>query len=417
LLFNNKWIYDGTTCWHVGPDTVIDGEGSCTTTTTTTLPTEILTSFNSGTGLNNDAWTVDYDSNNNYVVGGDFTAYNGVTYNRIIRFNSSGVPDPTFTGLTSGFNGTVNVVKIQPDNKILVGGSFTTYNGVSANCIVRLNYDGSIDGTFNYGIGFSGNLTYTTGTTIKDIDVQSDGKILVIGVFSSYDFVTAYGIIRLSSSGAFDSTFITGTGLDRCDSGFIREKSDGTIVIGGYISYYNGSFTRSMCKLSSTGSFINYYVNDGTNSGKPNDIYLNSDDTIISVGTLTPGSPNYYITPIKNNTDYTRNAAFLANVGTGFGVYSIYTNTAFAVDGDSTGKYIIGGGFTLYNGNTTMRVVKINADGTYDSTWSIPVGFNSYVQDLKINEAQNLVYVVGRFTSFDGQTRQRVAVLHLNVAP
>jgi hypothetical protein len=447
---HEKWIYDGANCWHIDNTNTIYESGSCvsptstptptptstpipptptptptptstpipptsTPTPTPTLPVQILTSFNSGTGLNNNAWTVDYDSNNNYIVGGEFTAYNGVTYNRIIRFNSSGVPDSTFNGLSAGFNGKVYVVKVQPDNKILVGGIFTSYNGVVANRIIRLNYDGTIDNTFDCGVGIGGFLGGRQETVVFDIDVQTDGKILIIGSFTTYNGITVNGILRVDSGGTYDSSFVTGSGLNICYYGFIRQRDENTIIIGGYMGNYNGINTRSMCRLSSTGTFLNYYVNDATNSGHPEDIFINTDGTLISVGTLSTGSPSYNVVPIKNNNDYTRNTTFLSNVGTGFGPYPTTYATAYAIDGDSTGKYVIGGSIlTTYNGNPIQQILKINSDGTYDNTWNTSSGFNGNVYDLKINEIQNLIYVVGSFTSFSGQSRQRVAVLNLN---
>jgi hypothetical protein len=43
-----------------------------------------------------------------------------------------------------------------PDGKILIGGAFTTYNGVARNRIARIYSDGSLDHTFVPGSGFSG---------------------------------------------------------------------------------------------------------------------------------------------------------------------------------------------------------------------------------------------------------------------
>ena len=74
-----------------------------------------------------------------------------------------------------GFDSTVFAIAIQSDNKILVGGSFTNYNGTGANFIVRLNSDGSIDTSFIYGTGFD--------NSVDSIAIQSDGKIIVGGFF------------------------------------------------------------------------------------------------------------------------------------------------------------------------------------------------------------------------------------------
>jgi hypothetical protein len=93
---------------------------------------------------------------------------------------------------TNGFNGQVEDISIQSDGKILVGGNFTTYKGLTENRIIRLNSDGTKDLTFDNFIGFD--------NIVKSISIQSDGKILVVGGFFTYKGVSANSIIRLNSS-------------------------------------------------------------------------------------------------------------------------------------------------------------------------------------------------------------------------
>ena len=110
---------------------------------------------------------------------------------------------------------------IQSDGKILVGGTFFTYNGVSANRVIRLNSDGSVDNTFVTGTGFN--------NYVLSIVIQSDGKILVGGGFTAYNGVSANRIIRLNSDGSIDNTFVTGTGFDNYVYS-IAIQSDGKIL-------------------------------------------------------------------------------------------------------------------------------------------------------------------------------------------
>src|SRR5690606_21835283 len=80
-----------------------------------------------------------------------------------------------------GFNNEdVRSVALQPDGKVLVGGSFTSYNGQAQNRIARLNTDGSLDTSFEIGTGF--NNSYVVAITL-----QPDGKVLVGGSFTSYN--------------------------------------------------------------------------------------------------------------------------------------------------------------------------------------------------------------------------------------
>ncbi|MFI5224848.1 MAG: delta-60 repeat domain-containing protein [Nitrospirales bacterium] len=68
---------------------------------------------------------------------------------------------------------------IQGDEKIIIGGYFTSYNGTERNHIARLNADGTLDNTFNTGTGANEHVSTTA--------IQSDGKIIIGGSFTSYN--------------------------------------------------------------------------------------------------------------------------------------------------------------------------------------------------------------------------------------
>ena len=90
------------------------------------------------------------DSSGNIVIGGSFTTYNGTNARRIARLNTTtGAIDSTFNAGGAGFSsGTVYALRQASDGKYYVGGSFSSYNGVSRRGIARLNSNGSLDTTF-----------------------------------------------------------------------------------------------------------------------------------------------------------------------------------------------------------------------------------------------------------------------------
>jgi outer membrane protein assembly factor BamB len=81
-------------------------------------------------------------------------------------------------------------VAVQKDGKVVVGGHFTTIDGINRNCIARLNADGSLDGTFNVGTG--------ADDLVWSVAVQADGKVLV----GDYN-----GLRRFDTNGQLDQTF------------------------------------------------------------------------------------------------------------------------------------------------------------------------------------------------------------------
>src|SRR5208283_1778314 len=110
------------------------------------------TAFNSGVGINvhpgNEFIRSIALSGNKVVVGGHFSSFSGVSRGNIARLNANGSLDTTFNP-GAGANGTVWSVLTQPDGRVLIGGDFTSYNGTSRNHVARLNTDGSLDATFN----------------------------------------------------------------------------------------------------------------------------------------------------------------------------------------------------------------------------------------------------------------------------
>jgi uncharacterized delta-60 repeat protein len=131
------------------------------------------------------------------VVGGSFTALGAQTRNYIGRLNADGTLD---TGFNPGASGVcapyVYALAVQADGKIIVGGGFTTLGGQTRNCLGRLNADGTLDSTFNTGVSRSiyCPLVYSLGVTV-------DGKVLVGGPFTGLGGLDRGYMGRLNSTG------------------------------------------------------------------------------------------------------------------------------------------------------------------------------------------------------------------------
>jgi len=313
------------------------------------------TSFVYGTGFNNYTYSISIQSDGKMLVGGSFTDYDGTPANRIIRLNTDGSVDTSFVYGT-GFNGDVRSISIQSNGKILVGGQFTTYNGTGANRIIRLNSDGSVDTSFVYGTGFNGNVVW-------NINIQSNGKILVGGQFTTYNGTGANRIIRLNSDGSVDTSFVYGTG---CDSGVysIAIQSDNKIVVGGNFTDYDGTPANYVIRLNSDGSVDTSFV-----------LGITIDDRIYSTAIQVDGKilvgGNFNLKIIRLNTDGSVDTSFV--YGTGF------NNLVFAIATQSDGKILIGGDFTDYDGTPTNRIIRVwpgmpNVTYTYNLQCSIIQG-------------------------------------------
>jgi uncharacterized delta-60 repeat protein len=180
------------------------------------------------------------------LVGGFFTSYNGTTgQNRLLRPNADGSRDASFaTG--SGFDDFVLSLAVQADGKVLAGGYFTSYNGVSGSGFIRLNADGTRDASLAIGTGFD--------ATVNSIAVQPNGQVLAGGDFTSYNGTTQNSLTRLNADGSRDASFATGTGFDS----FVRSvvlQADGQALVGGDFTSYNGTSGQAgLLRLGPDGS-------------------------------------------------------------------------------------------------------------------------------------------------------------------
>jgi uncharacterized delta-60 repeat protein len=136
----------------------------------------------------------------------------------------------------------VYAIGLQGDGKILIGGSFTAYNGVSCAHLALINSDGTLDATFSAGV--AGSLSALTTITI-----QSDGKILIGGRFSTCNGMSRNNIARLNSDGSLDEAFLTaGGGTDDIVRSIVVQN-DGNILIGGDFTTVNGLSKKRLARL------------------------------------------------------------------------------------------------------------------------------------------------------------------------
>jgi uncharacterized delta-60 repeat protein len=327
------------------------------------------TSFNSGTGFDSFLQDVETYNNKLYIIG-DFTTYNGQPYNRIIRLNLDGGIDTTFNPGT-GFNGLARAMIIQSDGKILVGGSFTSYNGTSANYIVRLNQDGSIDNTFNYGTGFSGALQGLTA--VQDIAIDNNDKIYITGGFTTYNGSGGNnGIIRLNQDGSKDVAFDNSTGFNHYGTTIQVDKTTNKLYAGGYWSTYKGSSQLRIVRLNEDGSKdTSFNIGGGFTSSpfNPEGITIDSNGKVLLTGRFVLYDGNTENRILRLNDDGTKDNSF--NNTTGF------NNTAVGSVIDSLNRIYVGGAFTTYKGVTSNRIIRLNSDGSIDTSFNIGVGFDS----------------------------------------
>lgn len=178
------------------------------------------------------------------LLAGAFLHFNGQPANFITRLNNNGSPDNNFQP-GSGPNGPVQALVVQPDGKIVIGGDFTSFNGVARVRIARLYANGSLDLSFDPGAG--------ANDSVRSIAVQSDGRILMGGVFTNINGVALNHLARLNGDGSVDNTFTPGLGANDLVSS-ITVQPDTRIVLGGQFTLFNGVTRRGITRLNNDGT-------------------------------------------------------------------------------------------------------------------------------------------------------------------
>lgn len=159
----------------------------------------------------------------------------------LLRLLADGTPDNSFALWSGVYTPTIRTMAIQPDGKILLAGTGNRFSGVGP--LIRLNADGSLDNGFSATIGGRANDFVTT------IAVQTDGKILVGGLFVA----PAPSLIRLLANGQLDPSFQANVASGDTVQEIVLRPSGQIIVAGGRSMTVQGQ-TRGLQQLSSTGT-------------------------------------------------------------------------------------------------------------------------------------------------------------------
>jgi uncharacterized delta-60 repeat protein len=257
-------------------------------------------------------------------------------------------------------------IATQPDGKIVVAGKDT---------IARLNPDGSFDTTFGNGTGQVAGcceINYLTS-----IALQPDGKIVTAGGYEADASDFWFLVARHNPDGSLDTSFGNKGHVTTPSSGYARSvniQKDGRIVVVGthwygQIQRYNADGTLDSSFGGGDG------IVDRTELGYSYQFYASTvqeDGKIIAVGELWNG-PNYYdIAVFRFMPD--------GSVDTGFGSDGIatsaigpYSDSAYSVAIQSDGKIVVAGAANNVPGgpfetpNRDFAIARFNSNGSRDT--------------------------------------------------
>lgn len=372
--------------------------------------------YNTNLGsASNTAATVVYDSDETSdggrILVGTFTTWNGVAINRIVKLTSTGVVDSTFnTNISTGFNADVTCVKVQSDGKILIGGNFTTFKGLARVRLVRLNSDGTEDTSFytNLGTGFSAIVRWMT--------LNSSQQIIVVGDFITLNGTTRNRIVRLNTDGTVDTAHYTnlGTALNGAAYFCAIDPNTSKLYVGGDFTTIGATTRNKICRLNTDGTHDTTFAPTGVGFAATAGQYvwgiaIQQDSKIVCTGTFTTFNAVANGFLVRLDSTGALDATFNTNRGAAPNAltYRAALVGTTGLGGIDPTMIHVTGTFTTIGGGTYNRYVVLNFDGSINIDWTdkIGTGFNGNVWSVK--NSGYYLYFSGEFTTNNGWSYNR----------
>lgn len=351
--------------------------------------------FGAERGANSEVGAVAQHADGKVVIAGSFTAYEGQSRAHVARLLPNGRLDLSFNPGV-GASDFTTCVAVQSDGKILLGGAFNSFAGVSCGRYVRLNPNGTVDAGFSISPGANDDVT--------GIAVQADGKILIIGTFSDVQGHPRSGIARLNANGSLDSTFTPGTGFSGGRAAAVAIQSDGKVVVGGFFSSYNGTGRNGIARLLNTGAIDpSFNPGTGTSGGGIQSLALQANGSILIAGSFTSynGVGRNRVARVISTGGL--DTSFFPGIGPNGPAYSV-----LALPG---GRVLIGGQFDSCSGVDSNGLARLLPNGQLDRTFRTTPASGADVY-CALHQPDGRVVIGGDFNAYGGGRAANLVRLH-----
>ena len=324
------------------------------------------------------------DSSGRVSVNGDFSNIGGQSMpNGIAQLSSTAQANPLWN---YALLGAPNVMLAQADGSVILGGALNTFSGPLHAGLLRVSTAGAFDSSFS-GLVLGDGI----GSVVRNL---SDGTTLVGGNFLVVDSTPRRSLIHLLADGSLDTAWnLNVNGLVR-----VISEYDGAfpIYIAGLFTEVNGLPHGSIARIALDGS-VDTSWNAGFSSGPgvPGDVYAvqrNPTDQLFVGGYFQSA----------NSTLRSNLARFTASTGAlDLGWNPSANNAVFDLALDGAGGVYFGGTFSQVGAFARSRLAKVNASsGMVDASWAPQP--NSTVRHVLLDSVDNKLYITGSFSNVGG---------------
>jgi uncharacterized delta-60 repeat protein len=335
------------------------------------------------------------------LMGGFFLNYAGSGKNHLVRLNSDGTVDPTWNPGGVGPQNQVRDIALMPDGRMLVAGGFVAYNGIQTQSIVRLFSDGTRDFAFNIPPN-------SINGAVNAIAWHREDKVIAVG-----DFFTCYGhsmphIARFNADGSVDLGFDIGLGFNN-NAHCVLVLPDDRILVGGVFGSYNGILSGNLALISPNGLYDASMDNTpGFGGGIVNALLLQADGKVLVGGEFQYHNMQPASCLIRLDLAGVSDPTFTSPI------YPYARVKTIAMQDD--GMILIGGEYTstMYTPNVAgpNRITRIHPNGMRDDDFTLGEGAmpgtepSAYVSSIAV-QADGRILVGGFFGAFDAETQYR----------
>ncbi len=362
-----------------------------------------------------------------------------------------GTLDPTFGANDLGFaygdgaEASLNAVLLRSDGRVLIGGWLDYYNGSIASGVACVEANGDIHPGFTVSGGTNDEVTClalqpdgkvivcgafttlagapfsgigrlnddgsvdtsfdtgagATGGDVLAVALQPDGKIIVCGDFTAFDGVPLNRIARLEPDGALDMSFDTGTGANQ-DITCVVVQPDGNILIGGHFYNFNGTGQIRIARLLTTGELDPAFLTGNGAQYLVKDIALQPDARILVAGFFSAFNDVPSNGIVRLNTDGSVDTSFDPGTGAEGGVLAVKTL--------ADGRIVLAGSLTNFDGTPVVSIARLFSDGSLDPSFDPGTGANGAIHDLAI-QPDDEVLVAGAFSRMQHRAYGHLAQL------
>jgi uncharacterized delta-60 repeat protein len=354
-------------------------------------------SFKVGLGADNVVDALVLQTDQRILVGGEFTSVCGQSNSYLARLNADGSLDRSFNppGQTDG---AVSSLLRQPDGKLLVGGSFGRLLGHAQPALVRLLENGSVDASFDAG------AVFTTNVSMIALALQADGRLLV--GYTSADSFQAH-VLRLNTNGAPDSTFLCTNQM----SGYVfalLPLPDGSVLFGGNYLNLSGSPNYALFHVQPDGRLDNGF-DAGLNMSSIFCLLRQTNGQILVGGLLNRiGGPSG-APLLRLNANLLWDDSFQADVFSGSTAPPYQAVYSLLLQPDN--KLVVGGYFFEAGGYWRRNIVRLTSAGGVDGCFDPGLGLWEGTQPGPVRalalQADGRVLLGGCFYSVDTVYDQR----------